>query len=322
MLLIRFGIANQCGTKLAPELGGPFFDTSLVTLDGRARSSVNEEGVFADAAMLDGGVFDLVIVPPVLAGTPAALERDWETVAWVRRQHAAGATIASIASGTYFSAHAGILNGRRAAVGMSAVEPFVERYPLVNILAGASLIDDGDVVTAAGVPMAHLQMIRHLTRRYCGVEVLHHCHSVLTMCSGSGQDPLPIGVVQKQRDDDIERITSWIRANPKTMITNEALAGRFGMSARTLLRRFKAATSMTPGAFSQQVRIDLAKRMLVTERTRVAAVAAAVGYGDGRSFSRAFRQLTGMSPLDYRRRRTRARDNASSDSDDTSSASV
>jgi transcriptional regulator GlxA family with amidase domain len=77
------------------------------------------------------------------------------------------------------------------------------------------------------------------------------------------------------------------------------LAGELQISARTLRRRTKAASGLTPGAFLRTLRLERAAQLLEQEAGSVAEVAAAVGYAEAESFSRAFRQGFGVPPSAY-----------------------
>jgi transcriptional regulator GlxA family with amidase domain len=85
------------------------------------------------------------------------------------------------------------------------------------------------------------------------------------------------------------------------------LAEQFGVSERTLTRRFTAATGLGPQAYLQLVRVNLAQRLLETTSDPVASISHALGYGDVNAYRRVFKQVTGLSPSDYRSQNGRRR---------------
>ena len=112
-------------------------------------------------------------------------------------------------------------------------------------------------------------------------------------------------LAKPHKDDRISEIQEWLDAHYADKVLVEELASQFGMSKRTLIRRFNSALSMSPNAYIQTVRIEAARKLLEeTERT-VDVVMNEVGYEDGSSFRRLFRSKTGLTPTEYRRRFSR-----------------
>jgi transcriptional regulator GlxA family with amidase domain len=112
-------------------------------------------------------------------------------------------------------------------------------------------------------------------------------------------------LAKPHRDDKISEIQRWLDEHFAENVMVEDLADRFGMSKRTLIRRFNTALDMPPNTYIQSVRIEAARKLLEeTERT-VDLVMNDVGYEDASSFRRLFRKKTGLTPTEYRRRFSR-----------------
>jgi transcriptional regulator GlxA family with amidase domain len=112
-------------------------------------------------------------------------------------------------------------------------------------------------------------------------------------------------LAKPHKDDRISEIQEWLDTHYAEKVLVEELAAQFGMSKRTLIRRFNSALAMSPNAYIQTVRIEAARKLLEeTERT-VDVVMNEVGYEDGSSFRRLFRSKTGLTPTEYRRRFSR-----------------
>ena len=106
--------------------------------------------------------------------------------------------------------------------------------------------------------------------------------------------------VKDLTDEEVTKLRNYIDSNLGVPIRSDDLARTFGVSPRTLDRRFQAATHATVNAYLQQARILLAKRLLETTDDPIEQIRAAIGYLDPASFRRAFRQAAGMSPRQYR----------------------
>ncbi len=107
------------------------------------------------------------------------------------------------------------------------------------------------------------------------------------------------------KDDRISEIQAWLDDHYASKVKVDELASQFGMSKRTLIRRFNGALAMSPNTYIQTVRIEAARKLLEETDRTVDVVMNEVGYEDGSSFRRLFRSKTGLTPTEYRRRFSR-----------------
>jgi transcriptional regulator GlxA family with amidase domain len=114
----------------------------------------------------------------------------------------------------------------------------------------------------------------------------------------SGYAMLPLS--PPHNDDAVRGVEHTLQSKYADDLSVDDLAVAVGMSSRTLLRRFKAATGRMPGAYLQAVRVEMAKAMLERDRASVQSIAAAVGYDDVSFFRSLFKRSTGMTPAEYR----------------------
>jgi transcriptional regulator GlxA family with amidase domain len=246
------------------------------------------------AAALDA---DTVIVPAsdrIDAARPAVLDT-------LRGAHDRGARIASICTGAYLLAAAGLLAGRRAATHWAHAADFARRHPDVQVDHRALYVDDGDVLTSAGVT-AGLDLCLHLVRRDHGAEVAASTARRLVMAPhrlGTQdqfiQTPSPID------DQHLGSTLDWLRAHLTEPITLADIAEHASLSTRSLNRRFRSQTGTTPIQWLIRQRLHRAQELLETTGLAVEQVAAASGFGTAIAMRQHFNRTLGTSPQLYRR---------------------
>jgi transcriptional regulator GlxA family with amidase domain len=244
---------------------------------------------------------DLVVVPGLdddLAASFAA-NRGW--VPWITKWHAGGARIASSCTGAFLVADAGLLNGRAATTHWLFAGELYSRYPAVTVTADRMIVDNGDVITSAGAT-AFLNLILYVTERFAGHDRANLAAKVL-LADGHRPSQLPYIAFGRERSHDdltVHQIQQHIDLHLAEPLLAADLAARFGLSQRTLTRRFAAATGRGPRAYIQHARIQHAMRLLETTADPTSQIQRRSGYTDPAAFRRAFTQATGLPPRRYR----------------------
>jgi transcriptional regulator GlxA family with amidase domain len=246
---------------------------------------------------------DLVVVPGLDddLDNSFALNRTW--VPWIARWHGNGARIASSCTGAFLLADAGVLAGRPVTTHWLFADELRQRYPSVEVLADRMIIDTGDVITSGGAT-AFLNLVLYLVERFGGRARANIAAKVL-LVDGHRPSQLPyVAALPGRAHDDIvvHGIQQHIDAHLDEPIQTAKLASQFGLSIRSLNRRFTAATGHGPQAYLQQIRVHHAQRLLETTSEPVDQIRRTAGYHDPAAFRRAFRQNTGLSPHGYRNR--------------------
>ena len=252
----------------------------------------------ADPAL---GRFDAVVLPPSLER--ARGEGEAAVHGWLRGQHADGALMCSVCAGAFWLGHSGLLKGRPATTHWALEEEFRTAFPDTQVNAEHLLIDDNDIVTAGGL-MAWLDLGLFIVNRWLGASAVSATARHLLIDPGgreqrtyrSFKPPLTHG------DRAILALQHWLEGHVDRDITVKAMAARAGLSDRTFLRRFKAATGCTPNAYVQSLRIEKARGLLERTRIPVSEIGWNVGYQDPSAFSRLFRATTGVTAGEYRNR--------------------
>ncbi|MFA1540516.1 helix-turn-helix domain-containing protein [Actinomadura monticuli] len=242
---------------------------------------------------------DTVIVPgwaDVDAAPPADL------VDAVRAAHEAGARVASLCTGAFVLAAAGLLDGRRATTHWAHTEVLAARHPLVDVDPDVLYVDGGSVLTSAGKAAA-MDLCLHLVRLDHGSAVANTAarRLVVPPHRDGGQAQFVPTPVPDPGDHPLAALFPWIIERLDQPLTVEDLARQARMSSRHLGRRFRAVTGTTPLQWLLTQRIRHAQELLETTDDGIDAVAAATGMGTATTLRRHFNRTVGVPPDAYRR---------------------
>lgn len=218
----------------------------------------------------------------------------------LRRAYANGSRVASICSGVFVLAAAGLLDGHRAAVHWAQAEALARRYPQIDVDPNVLYVDEGNVLTSAG-RAAGLDLCLHIVRRDHGAEVANEVARRLVIAphrdGGQAQFiPRPVSV----ENDPLSDVFGWALGHLERDLSIAELADKAKMSRRTFTRRFEQATGTSPGKWVLQARMTEARRLLETTRLPVEQIAIAAGFGSTDTLRHHFRTRLYTSPARYR----------------------
>lgn len=232
---------------------------------------------------------------------PASVEPSPDAVELIRDAHRRGVRIASICTGAFVLAVAGVLDGRRATTHWDHTAELARRYPAVQVVTDALYIDEGDVLTSAGVT-AGLDLCLHLVRRDHGLAVAGAVARRLVMAphrDGGQAQYVPAPVVVGS--DSLAPLQDWMTAHLAEPLTLATLAAEASMSTRTLSRRFRAQTGTTPLQWLINQRLHRARELLETTELGIDQIAAATGFGSALVLRQHFTRVLSTTPTRYRR---------------------
>lgn len=243
---------------------------------------------------------DIVVVPSWrdAAETPPAALLDALVAA-----HARGARIVGLCLGAYVLAAAGLLSGRRATTHWAWAEDFTRRHPDVELDANVLYVEDGRVMTSAGVA-AGIDCCLHIVRARYGHDVANQVARRLVVPPHREglqaqfiEQPMP----RQPADRRMAELLDWLRANLRAPHPIDEVAGRLALSRRTFTRRFRRLTGMTLGEWLLRERVALAQRRLETSTQSIEAIAEECGFGAGASLRQYFARILQISPSAYRK---------------------
>ena len=248
------------------------------------------------------GPIDTLLVPGG-TGVVAACE-DERLVAWVRAAAARSGRVASVCTGAFLLAKAGLLDGRRATTHWSGCAELARRHPEVDVDSEPIFVRDGDVVTSAGVT-AGMDLALALVEEDLGREIALEAARWLVLFvkrpGGQAQFSAQLAAQMAERQP-LRELQQWIPDNLTADLSVPALASRACMSERNFARAFRAETGMTPAAYVESARLEGARIALETGGLPVDAVSRRSGFGTVETMRRAFRRRLGVSPGSYRER--------------------
>jgi len=262
-------------------------------------------GLVADAAIADvrGPIDTLVVAGGDEAGIGAMLT-DAAVLAEVRRLAAASRRVASVCSGAFVLAAAGLLDGRRATTHWSACDRLARGFPAVTVERDPIFVRDGNVFTSAGVTAGidlSLALMEEDHGHTVAMGVARQLVVFLKRPGGQAQFSAALATQTADRDD-VTDVQTWIADHLAADLSVPALAERAVMSPRHFARVFRAATGATPARYVEQARVEAARRRLEESDDGVDTVAASCGFGTAETMRRAFLRAVHVAPTDYRRR--------------------
>jgi transcriptional regulator GlxA family with amidase domain len=213
-----------------------------------------------------------------------------------------GARIASICSGAFTLAAAGLLNGYPATTHWAAADTLARRYPEVEVHPDVLYVDNGKLLTSAGAA-AGLDLCLHMIRKDFGSAVAADAarQSVMPLEREGGQaqfvvyqqPPVPGG-------SQLEPVCGWIEDHLEEDLTLADMASRAGMSERTLSRRFRDQLGITPMQWLLRARVRRAQHLLEDTDHSIERVAVLAGFGSPTSFRDRFKRVSGVTAQNYR----------------------
>jgi transcriptional regulator GlxA family with amidase domain len=273
-------------------------------LAGHASSALTlDSGIVLqpDKALCDLPALDLLLLPAIWRNPLPALAaaRDWQD--WLREQAAKGTRICSVGTGSYLLAEAGLLDGRAATTHWNYFDHFSRRYPAVD-LKSRHLITQSDNIYCVGSVNSIADLMVHIVEEWFGSRI---ARAVENQFSPEIRNSFRAAAYQNEADSShhdevVAQAQQWLQSHLASPVSMARLAQRLQLSPRTLNRRFKQATGISPLAYLQSLRIAAAKDLLRHSNLSIGDIAWRQGMQDVSYFSQLFRRHCGMSPLRYR----------------------
>ncbi|HEY8616421.1 GlxA family transcriptional regulator [Phenylobacterium sp.] len=223
-------------------------------------------------------------------------------VAWLRRRAPSVRRLASICSGAYLLAEAGLLDGRRATTHWGRSDDFARRYPKVRLDADRIYVRDGEVWSSAGIT-AGIDLALALIEDDLGAGPARRTAQQLVVHQRrpGGQSQFSALLDSGGVNGRFAELMDWIREHLEEPLTVERLAGQAAMSPRNFARAFRAETGMTPAKAVERLRLEAARARVEGGREPIERVAEASGFSDPERMRRAFLRAYGQPPQALRR---------------------
>ena len=296
----EFGVAVEVFGLPRPEMGDNWYRFAVAGLEtGELRAT---GGI---RIAVDGGLALLeqagTIIVPGWRGADEPVPPDLCEA--LRTAHARGARIMSICSGVFVLAAAGLLDGLPASTHWRYTEKLQQRYPKIQVMPDVLYIDNGSVLTSAG-SAAGIDLSLHLVRRDYGAGAANSVARRLVIpphrVGGQAQfieQPVPVAYESTR----LSPLFDYLQAHLADEHSVESLAAFTGMSPRTFLRRFSAATGTTPARWLLTMRLTRCRDLLESSTLSVEDIAERVGFGSAATLRHHFRARLSTTPAAYRK---------------------
>jgi transcriptional regulator GlxA family with amidase domain len=229
---------------------------------------------------------------------------DRELLELVRRVAARSRRVASVCTGAFILAAAGLLRGRRATTHWVYCDALAEQFPELSVEREPIYVRDGNCWTSAGVTAGidlALAMVEEDHGRELALLLARHLVVFIRRSGGQAQFSAQLAAQTAERDA-LRELQSFIVDHPEQSLDVPSLARRAAMSVRHFSRSFRAETGVSPAAYVERVRVETARRLLESSQGGVEQIAARAGFGTPEALRRAFARRVGVSPREYRAR--------------------
>lgn len=285
-ILSVFGIANY----FAPDS----YSVDIVSMTGgliRSQSGVGiETTVFGDER------YDTVIVgssPGIPTPCPGMVERLKSAARSSRR-------IASICTGAFILAEAGVFDGRSVTTHWGLADTLMRRFPAAQVVPDKIFVRDGHVWSSAGMTacidlilgLVEADLGHEITKLICKTMVLYHRRS-------GGQSQFSILAEIDPKQERIRRVLSFIKENLREPLSIQQLADYVNWSPRHFSRAFQAETGLSPAKAIEKLRVEAAQALIENGHTSASRIAAQTGFGDDERMRRAFLRVLGEVPQKF-----------------------
>ena len=287
--------AELCGRS-----GG--YQVTLASTDGRPVRAESGIGLCTEPLPGPATPIDTLVLP---GGDQAqAARRDKELLAWITATAPRCRRVATVCTGAFLAAEAGLLDGRRVTTHWARAQQLAAEFPALHVDPDPIYIRDGKYWTSAGVT-AGIDLALALVQDDLGVEVAQTVARWLVMFlhrpGGQTQFASPVWVPRAERST-VRAVQNLVEAAPGGDHRLPALAAAAAMSVRHFTRVFTAEVGETPARFVERVRLEAARRDLETTADTLDVIAGRCGFGTAETLRRVFQRRLCVAPDAYRRR--------------------
>ena len=282
--------------------GAPAYDVAVCTPEPGVVATTGSVGLVVEHGLGALSEADTVMV----TGSGRREDFDPRILAALRAAPGEGRRLASICTGAFALASAGVLDGRAATTYWPYTEELARRFPRVSVQASVLFTDDGGVLTSAGVA-AGMDLCLHMIRADHGAAVANRVArlAVVAPVRHGGQRQFIESPLPPERGLSLAPTRAWALERLDDELTLAHLAAHARTSVRNLTRRFHAETGLSPLQWLLHQRVDRARELLESTTLPMDQVARHAGFGTAESLRQHFTQRTGLTPSGYRASFTR-----------------
>jgi len=275
------------------------FNTTILSANGQDVISASGAKIVADAA-LNQQHYDIIVVPPVEGRLLRNMPEHAHAIAqWLKPFWHSNTVILALSTGAYFWANSGtVLPNQLCATHWAFISILKERFPNCTFTSAKPYLKSQNVYTTSTFE-ACIDVLLALVEAQKGDRFAQLCAANLLVDEPQKLAPI-LPTCYEHHDLAIFRVQQWIEQHCVQPVSIRDLSALFGFSERNLKRRFTLATGLPINKYLQAVRIDKAKKLLLSTDHTTKAIALAVGYENDGFFTQLFKRNTGTTPAKWR----------------------
>jgi transcriptional regulator GlxA family with amidase domain len=298
--LVAFDLtaATQVFLAASEADGAPLYEVSTCSVGGSEVATTTGFGLSPEHDLTALGDADTIVVPGYFALLDPPPAPATEAL---RRSAGRGARVLSVCTGAFALAYAGLLDGRRATTHWAHATQLAELFPRVEVDAAALYVDEGEVMTSAGLS-AGIDLGLHVVRKDFGVAAGERV--ARRMVAAPHRDGGQAQFIERpplEGSGSLEETRRWVAERLAEPLDVATMARHAGVSPRTFARRFREETDTTPLRWLLARRVTEARRLLEESDLPIEDVAWRAGFGTAASLREHFRRATATTPTAYRR---------------------
>lgn len=257
--------------------------------------------IVPDALYEDINHADLVLIPSIWRNPLRTISDQPRLLDWLRRLHNNGTQLCAVSTGAFLLAEAGLLDQRPATTHWFYLDLFEQRYPNCN-LQRHHLITQKDGLHCAGSVNAAADLMIYFVKVTFGQAISRQVESQFSpeIRRSYGESLYIEQGLQQHPDEEVAQVQHSINLDSATIKSIAGLAQQHGLSVRTLNRRFKHVTGITPLSYLQQKKLENARELLQHSNLSIADIADQTGFTDISYFGAQFKKHMAITPRQYR----------------------
>ncbi|MDY0977892.1 GlxA family transcriptional regulator [Massilia sp. CFBP9012] len=278
--------------------GGPFYDMTMLSEHGGVLASSSGVGVFTEA--FDRRDYDTLIVAGIM--TPVGFKSSAPFLGFLREASDASRRTASICTGAFILAEAGLIDGRRATTHWALARDLQRAYPKSRIEEDRIYINDGRVWTSAGMT-ACIDLCLAMVEEDLGKDASKHIarQMVVYHRRSGGQSQFSALLELEPKSDRIQQALTYAKSHLRRPLSVDELAEAANLSTRQFSRSFRLETGQSPARAIEVLRVEAARAMIETSNHSIDVVARETGFADPERMRRAFLRAFGQPPQAIKR---------------------
>lgn len=302
LMFLAIDIFEMANEYLIRQNGNPFYDIKIV---GEPLSqNLWDSDLLVNAKEVHQlPCPDLVIIPGGSSKNDYSRKKNKALANWMIEQYKEGAELASLCTGAFLLAATGLLNNMECTTHWQMTNQLAEQHPQIKLCSDKIITESKGIYTASGA-VSSMNLVLHLIEKYSGRPAAIYAAKMMHIdMDRISQSVFAIFEGQKDHNDEaIKKVQTYIEKNIDDRITVDYLSEKFSIPKRSLVRRFTKATHNSPIEYIQRTKIEAAKRKLETNRKSVNEIMYEVGYADIKAFRNIFKKISGLSPIEYRKK--------------------